>query len=409
MTRKLKVTTYPDIFPVWFDEMKGDGSLTSPVLVSKKYLEKVQKTWHIFDETNWAFVQNSAAAIRKSSYARAYINLMFRFIKDRALFREVQREKKLPYPRYTTPEPLLDSVLIFPLIPLIIAVMEDWKVRKVPEKVIMDTVKSMDTSLYINLIRYDRVFMNEHYFNWLQHAIDGDILFVNRLEFEFRPFYAPCIVLTKKGSLETVVLADGAKIHRNGFILGSKGCEDAEGSVEGIFEETPEGFFGYPTNAGGRFEREKQFYSKEEWEISVRKQDPILLVHIPRRGSLKAEFCRESYRNVLEFVPRCFPATHIKAIVCHSWMMSGQMDEVVEAPSNLLDFQNNYTLYPLSSQGTAIFSFVFHRPVENHADLPENTRLEKAMKERTLAGIPFYEGGGVSVVKNGTCSLVEGD
>ena len=117
-----------------------------------------------------------------------------------------------------------------------------------------------------------------------------------------------------------------------------------------------------------------------ELEYEVR-SDGIHL-HIPSDARLEAARLRQSWeaaRTMLGGAP----------MLCHSWLLSPDLPGLLEADSRLLAFQRNFDIFdPVPNEDFR--QWVFKDPGLPNDRLPEDTRLQRALKAFLLAGNIFH-------------------
>ena len=64
--------------------------------------------------------------------------------------------------------------------------------------------------------------------------------------------------------------------------------------------------------------------------------------------------------------------------------------------TNVTLFADKYTVYPTKDDGNDVYSFLFHLSKPVPADeLPENSSMQRAVKQYLMQGNVFYSKGGV--------------
>ena len=123
------------------------------------------------------------------------------------------------------------------------------------------------------------------------------------------------------------------------------------------------------------------------------KGDPTVSVHIPAGGGLTPAVVDETLAQFRLFLADYYPEYDYRAFVCASWLMDPQLDALLPEDSNIVRFSRRFTRLARKSQGDGVFNFIFSKPDMNFdiCDLPENTRLERAVKQHYLSGKAIYE------------------
>ena len=72
--------------------------------------------------------------------------------------------------------------------------------------------------------------------------------------------------------------------------------------------------------------------------------DPILRVHIPAKGRLVPELADAAFEEAKEFFAKYYPEHKWKTFVCSSWLLDQNLQKVLKPDSNILKFQNRFTI-----------------------------------------------------------------
>lgn len=122
----------------------------------------------------------------------------------------------------------------------------------------------------------------------------------------------------------------------------------------------------------------------------------VLNVHIPAGEPLDIGEVRASMDWAPEFFRKYFQKT-CGLFVCHSWLLSPQLKELLQENSRIIQFQNLFCVYEVDQERQAE-ERVFGHLEENPEAYPEGTSLQKKMKASLLAGKRFGMGRGIRVV-----------
>ena len=166
-------------------------------------------------------------------------------------------------------------------------------------------------------------------------------------------------------------------------------------SFQSGFRETDTHYLGNPVSPAGRCQKDPVCLPKADYRILVQPGDTCLSIHIPNTGDFSHKSCEESYARAKELFHTCFPELTIKAFHCHSWMMAPELGAILKPDSRILSFAEPYLRYPIPTQGDDVLNFVFLLKFTTYADLPEDTSLQRALKQRYLRGEYLYEYGGI--------------
>ena len=131
-----------------------------------------------------------------------------------------------------------------------------------------------------------------------------------------------------------------------------------------------------------------------EYELTGLDGAPAVSLHIPTDVDLRPEVLRPSIRAGLAEFYRLFPEYVGKSVYCHSWLLSPQLKEFLPENSNILRFQELFDMEPEAVPGNDVLLWVFKNPRLPRQDYPENTSLQRKLKQFFLHDGQFLEGKG---------------
>ncbi len=131
-----------------------------------------------------------------------------------------------------------------------------------------------------------------------------------------------------------------------------------------------------------------------EYELAKLNDEPIVSLHIPTDVDLRPEVLRPSIKEGLREFYRLFPEYVGRKVYCHSWLMSAQLKEFLPENSNILRFQELFDIDPKGIPGNDVLLWVFKNPKLPKEAYPENTSLQRKLKQFFLEGGQFLEGKG---------------
>lgn len=300
---------------------------------------------------------------------------------------------------YTAPEGTglaYDFLHLFPAIPTMPESVAYLRQRKVPESVIAATLQEYDASVQLRLLAVGRPCFTPDRLNWLRCVIFNRILHIGRFNYDFP---SKCLVgmrVYENTQGEYAVLADNVTVHASGYLLGTAGYTDSEGSFLAQIQETDTAFVGHPAE-GARVASHTVSLPKDQWQLRLCPDDLLVRIHIPRNGDFDRQTILDSYRQAKEVFQTSYPDMPFQAFFCSSWLMSPDLRSILKPTSNILGFQDTFTHIPFSSTGSLVFSFLFPgcaNDPASYSQLPEDTSLQRAVKQRYLAGDYIRDGAG---------------
>ncbi|MBE7092938.1 MAG: hypothetical protein E7365_07165 [Clostridiales bacterium] len=131
-----------------------------------------------------------------------------------------------------------------------------------------------------------------------------------------------------------------------------------------------------------QFRLEKSLEGIPECEYAIE-------THIPQGEALTEEKCLEAFEKAKAFFAKYFPEVEVKYFMCDSWLLNPNLEKILKSESNIVKFMKLWTPVPFVSDNSSqaiqrVFGFHFKK--DNLISAPENTSLQKALKEFLLNG-----------------------
>ena len=269
------------------------------------------------------------------------------------------------------------------------------KDRNLPEDHFNHTMNYCDgTGMVKGYMRRNEGRLGTINWGWYQLAVDAKLYKSSLLTLELDRKFTPRATVFQNGEGEIVTAAHSEIFHRDGYILGTPGYEDEEGSFEPTLTETDDAYIAYLYDENGFVKNETTELKKSEWKIVLRPDDPVIDLHIPAGKSLKPELVDASFEEIREFLATYFPEKEYKGFIITSWLLSPIVYDMLGGKGNISAFGKRFTKITKKDKGTSVMSFVFlQKDVNNvdYASLPENTSLERALKQHYLDGKRVYD------------------
>lgn len=356
--------------------------------LEEDYIAALQEQTGAFPRIGDA-VLAEAAAVRRDTDAALYALFVCRAMEQRQLFLQ-------ELPTFTFPQEKYPLFALLCLLPAISRLREFLIRRKLPEDVLKSTLGQFEDCVFIYSRRFDRLGLSKRYFDWLQHYVDCEILNIGRLRFEIVSFPDPIHLLRHRQTGKQLLLMGEGEMNPQGLYADTPPASGP--GFRAVFRESGGFYEGHRVSPGGRCLPERERLSKEEYELCLEPGETCLSVHIPDKGDFSPESCDASYRRATELFSRHFPELNVKAFCCHSWMMAPELGELLKPGSRIVAFGSRYLRYPIRTKGEDVLNFVFLLKGKTYEDLPEDTSLQRALKQRYLRGQYLYEYGGVFLI-----------
>ena len=333
----------------------------------------------------------AAKNIRENKGLSVFALFVYRAMMNRTLFKSHLAEFVFPNGDGVA----YDFLPLLILVPTIEELGTKLKKRQIPEDIIRDTLKQYEDCVFLYKEREGIWGLSRGHFIHLQHYIDEKFLNIGRLRFMMVDNFPVPVKAYKNSENKILVLFNDAQINEKGLLKGTPPIEQEGECILADIQETEEYFEGYKADEKGVCSLQKVRLPKSEWKLMLQKGDSVLSVHIPSNGALTEEICNESYKRAKEVFEKYYPEFDFKCFYCHSWLLDSQLKDFLKEESNILKFQKKYCLFPGITDGRDVFTFVFKSQGTLIGDLPEQTSLQRAIKNHYLKGEYIYTMDGV--------------
>ena len=132
-----------------------------------------------------------------------------------------------------------------------------------------------------------------------------------------------------------------------------------------------------------------------ELEYEILYDDSEISIHIPSDADLSKadESIADSKRFFAEFFPNCKNWNY----TCLSWLLSPSLDLLLDKQSKILEFKSKFKITDVYPDDEGYKKWVFKNPNLLPQGFPENTSLQRTMKNYILCGGKIGEAKGVLI------------
>ena len=271
--------------------------------------------------------------------------------------------------------------------------LENLRAEGMPEELILDTLSDYGTWAKYYLKHTGKVGIGES--GWEVNFHSGRIVKLGRVQFETCLFPVPYSIYKNKATGEIIpVLHDGEGVNAEGFL-----AVDEPAAFKAVMKiENGTLTCNKTDTKRARVLAETVQYAMADLELLIAQGMPVLNMHIPEVGPLTDESVGESLRMAREyFGAKGYPNA---VAICESWLLDPALRECVSAPSNILDYQNRFTLFPWDGDHSDTANRVFGRGADfdNVDALPEDTSLRRGVKAYLKSKKPLRDAGGIVIL-----------
>lgn len=132
-----------------------------------------------------------------------------------------------------------------------------------------------------------------------------------------------------------------------------------------------------------------------EYELTELEGEPAVSIHIPSDAKLKKDLLEASLKAARERISESFPDYAGSVMYCQSWLLSPTLGELLPESSNILTFQSFFEISPLPEANEDVALWVFKNPDLPVQQYPENTSLQRKLKQFLLQGGLFRDAKGI--------------
>ncbi len=351
-------------------------------------IDELQREYTLFGDY-YDVVRSCAVLCNADPVRSAWVRTAVAFVKA-VPFDEV-KAVPVPKPDDTQLTAMLPLYIIISQMPIAKA---EYLRRGFSEEEIRKLFTVVEDSLCKVEDRTGMVGINAMFYVWTMHFAKAQIFNAGSLQFETRRMPDRAVYLQHKKTGEYRPIVCDGTYHRSGMqMIWAPGYTDAEGSFDCTYSEDDAYFYGHGV-VNGVVTATPEKYSKTEWECVLRPGDPCIGVHIPKGADISPETVDFSIAEAKRILKERFPEFQGKYFYCASWMLDPMLCTLLGDNAKLSLFQRRYVCLPEWSNGLQLLGFVFPARFNSYEEWPEDTRLQRQIKQLYLdgKGIYYYSG-----------------
>ncbi len=268
---------------------------------------------------------------------------------------------------------------------------EAQRSRAIPEAIVRASCDHPVVALRRYRAQNDgRIGMDYWLLGWCSTICDGNLYRLGRIQFMPKSFDGPVQVYRHRADGRVLALSVADKhFDTDGFRVQY----DLPGEWTSISVEDDATVMGNPIAPQGFAHRTPIRLNKAEWPHVFGPGDAVLEMHIPDNDSFTLDVLHDSFKQAITFFPQFLPQHSFKAFVCESWLFNTQLQDMLGPKSNLVRFQRQGYLFPLTAELEFILYFIFWHMHVDITTAPRDTRLRRAILDHLQVGKPLRSGG----------------
>lgn len=389
----LGCSKFPERWREIYDEASDIYENGENPLLRPEYYDELNAKYRLFWGDMLEIYKNSARLLSANEDLSRFFCILCRALKDRPTIQRDIAAMEIPEPQNGEDPLPYDMMTALSLCQSTPAFYEQMSARGVPENILYESLRIPVRCVEINRNRSKPRLTN---FDWYQHAYDGKLYRVGRLQLEF-PLGMPGMYRVFENKSGEILALASIAVHRDGIALGSRNYEDAEGSFTATIVETDDAYEGYPFMQNGHVSLEKVSLSKNEWSVKLKGGDLLVGLHIPPDEPFGNDVVEEALEESKKLLAKYYPDYAYKAFFCASWLLDPALVDILGAEANISKFCKRFIPFGVKSAGTSPFGYVFKKYGKDIKveEFSENSRLQRALKKHYLDGKAIYDMHGV--------------
>lgn len=132
-----------------------------------------------------------------------------------------------------------------------------------------------------------------------------------------------------------------------------------------------------------------------EYELLQEGEKRLISIHIPSDARMTPQGCRTSYEQAKEFFGQYYPEWAGVDYGCNSWLLAPGLKQILPEDSNIIRFQNAFEIVKTDEEDRGFLEWVYKRMDIPYEELPEETSLQRNMKQFLLRGGKIGEADGI--------------
>lgn len=123
-----------------------------------------------------------------------------------------------------------------------------------------------------------------------------------------------------------------------------------------------------------------------EYEMKDDDNGKYISIHIPSDANLSSEKVNESFNSAFKFFEEFYPEYSDVNYRCRSWLLSSDLLNLLPEDANIIKFRSLFEIIDESYGQTGFIKWIYKTEYENYEELPEDTTLQRNLKQYLLNG-----------------------
>ncbi len=232
--------------------------------------------------------------------------------------------------------------------------------------------------------------------SWMKYQTNGELFRIGRMQYFIAPSLGYIEAYRNRETGEVIALAeDGMKMTDDGFLCFKGEEATAAWTTRHATDYQAGTTTGYVVSPGkGVVLKQTATLDLNVWQHVLGRGSLMLSMHIPAGGQMALKKCIESARDAFVFFQKHFPHRPVVGIDCLSWIFGPQLEDMLDADSNLVELMAAGYLYPIHwERNDNGLGFIFYRNDGDLENYPRDTAIQNTVLDWVLADKPWRVGG----------------
>lgn len=123
----------------------------------------------------------------------------------------------------------------------------------------------------------------------------------------------------------------------------------------------------------------------DDFEFEFMGDNKTISLHIPSDADLK----NGKIDVIFDFANKYYPEYKNVNIICETWLLVPELKKLLPENSNIINFQNQFIINKVDYDNPDFMDWIYYNRDIEYKNLPENTTLQKNLKQHLLSGGKF--------------------
>lgn len=379
------IQDYPEALEDTYNRM----SASQEPACDLELIDRLQQEYNVFGEF-YDTVRQTAILVNRDVVRSTWVKVAVAY----ASAGDVIQARRVPVPQADGTQ-ITALLPLYILIPQISAGLEKYRQKGFSEEEIADLAGAYLSGLRIVNSQVGMPCVNALYYHWLTLFVKAEIFNTEGLQFELRSLPSSTAYLKNITTGQILPVMCKGLFHPSGKQpIGSVGYPEGQEGFICEFREDDDNYYGHGV-VDSVVDPEVKAYPKTQWVCVAKPGDDCMSVHIPRGADISKEALYRAIASAYRIEAERYPGHKSVGIYGSSWILDPKLGELLGPDSKITVLLEQFSKYPEKSDGHGLFGYVFPKNFQSYETLPEDTGLQRKVKQIYLEGGFIYNYAGV--------------